>query len=998
MPNKKPASRQALENLKRIPVDTDAPQERWSARRRILATVAACALTLSMIPAAGLATGGAAGTAFDQPEVNDPTAAETVSSSDQPIAGEADQTNKASENNSPSEKNNENSASKESDQTPSDSSKQPATPETNENDDAATSTPKSDTKDAEKAASTPESIVDEKTPLTENALTNSASTPIPETKVFTDAGPFLPPVNVGAPLRAKAARQVANEATTQGNGQESSSSNGTEQDNGLELSKTVKANADGTYTISLDAYTTGKVTTTTKSVPVDIVLVLDQSGSMAYDFDGNSLVSLVPEYPFVKYDYEKSRQYALKRAVTKFIDAVGEKYNAEDADHRIAIVTFASMKYDWFTPTNGYTLISGLTNADQDGVANLKLAVNGLDNRPDGATRIDEGMKKAEALFGGEYEYTGGNKERQKVVIAFTDGEPTNSSSFEDEVANAALQYGVDLKASGTTVYSVGIFNGANPNIVESGDTTAKTNRFLNYLSSNFESANDLAEIYKRNASDYYLTAASSTDLNNIFQKISENIHTPSISLGSETVIKDTVSEYFDIPSLSDGTTEIELYTADAQEGGKSFKDRAKAPEGVTAEVAQNNDGTKAVSITGFDFNANFVSDKPKNEKGTDFGKKLIIEFTVKPKEGFAGGNDVPTNVPEASGIFDKDNNEIEKFATDDTTPKVNVPISQNELEKLLAAHDRTVYKGQTIKSSDLWEKSVSSDWAFKFVNVTPNVTGETEGVVQPESCGPDDVVLACTPISDGTNAEGKPNAAEGVTITKQAQVHVLKSELKASKVTKYYGESYTLGEGANVSINWKDAESHANAPKPDGKAPYDSSSPLSYEAVGFSGEQGTIPAESFDVTVKASDGTNDIDVGTYRVDVKTCTLKITKQVQGNADGESFVFNVTNDGKLVSGQKLVINGAGSKTISGLPVGTYNVQEDENWSWRYEATGSGSVQLSPSNPDGGVTIVNTKDNQRWISSEASCNNIFVGNAIATKVVDIAAQAAAQVAGE
>ena len=212
--------------------------------------------------------------------------------------------------------------------------------------------------------------------------------------------------------------------------------------NGLELSKTVKANADGTYTITMESYTTGTVISSTKIAPVDIVLVLDQSGSMAYDFNGNSTSN-----------NRARRQYAMKEAVKTFIASVAEKYSAE-ADHRMAIVTFGS----------GASTLQDWTFVDAAGKTTLQNSISTLPNSPSGATNVSAGMQQAETLMGSGYSYAGTNTQRQKVVIVFTDGVPTTERDFDTTVATNAIASAKQLKGSGATVYSVGIFNGADPN------------------------------------------------------------------------------------------------------------------------------------------------------------------------------------------------------------------------------------------------------------------------------------------------------------------------------------------------------------------------------------------------------------------------------------------------------------------------------------------------------------------------------------------------------
>ena len=243
----------------------------------------------------------------------------------------------------------------------------------------------------------------------------------------------------------------------------------------------------------------------------------------------------------------------------------------------------------------------------------------------------------------------------------FTDGVPTTSSEFNTTVANAAITSSKNLKDDGATVYTVGIFTGANPDELHgdkydkvigsditcdgnvgsywgastfssigsliSGDLNKYDvpagNRFLNYMSSNYTNATEIGiadgsgifsgYVWRITANftrtapvedDYYLTASDSDSLNDIFQQISENIQTADISLGSETVIKDKVTQYFNVP---EDASDVRIYTADYN--GTSFGADETAG-GVTAEV---NKATGVVTVTGFDFNANFVSAEEKN-------------------------------------------------------------------------------------------------------------------------------------------------------------------------------------------------------------------------------------------------------------------------------------------------------------------------------------------------------------------------------------------------
>lgn len=502
------------------------------------------------------------------------------------------------------------------------------------------------------------------------------------TRTKTHAGPFKDPVKVKSRLRKKlmAAPRRA--------------SSGVTPPDGLEMDKKATVNNDGSYTITLETYTTGTVIQVTKTIPVDIVLVLDQSGSMQYGFDGDTA------------SYANSRQKAMQDAVKNFIGSVADKYDSESADHRISIVTFGS----------GSSVKQGWTNVDSSGKSSLQGTIDDLGQRPSGATNVEAGMNSAQGLLtGGQYSYSGSNTERQKVAIVFTDGVPTTASDFSTSVASGAISTAKSMKNAGATVYTVGIFNGADPsqlygnkwdyliyrditctgeigscwggswaadlfgsNDFASIDVPAG-NRFLNYLSSNFNSASEIGvskgsynpgnhllaggdgykitKNFSRDSSDYYLSASNASGLNDIFQSISENIQTTSVDLSTETVVKDVVTPYFTAP---ENTSEIKTYTAAAKSDG-TFADRT-TESGVTASVS---DGV--VTVTGFDFNANCVTDKAKDD-GT-YGKKLIIEFTVTPDEEFLGGTTATNG--EESGIVDKDGNTVGTF----DVPEVEIPV-----------------------------------------------------------------------------------------------------------------------------------------------------------------------------------------------------------------------------------------------------------------------------------------------------------------------------------
>lgn len=816
--------------------------------------------------------------------------------------------------------------------------------------------------------------------------TAAAQVQAPQTVVYTAAGPFLPAVSVQPVLRAVRA------------------SGANELKDGLNLSKTATANADGSYKIRMEAFTTGKVTTTTSTTPVDVVLVLDQSGSMAYDFNGNSTNN----------DTSR-RQYAMKQAVNQFIGAVADKYDAEKSDHRISIVTFGS----------DASVLQGWTPVSQDGKKTLQGEITGLPSTPSGATNVGDGMKQAETLMGSGYNYTGSNTTRQKVVVVFTGGVPTTQSDFNTTVANTAIKSAKALKDSGATVYSVGIFNGAKPEQLY-GDSGFKYNsngqvgsywasfswwgigdvknydipagnRFLNYISGNFPDATEIGiqpydssflgigyygwEItrnFNRASSSYYLTANDSASLSRIFTTISENIGQASIDLSSSTVVKDIVTPYFTMPA---NTADVKLYTADYN--GTSFGMEQPAGSDVRATIDAN---TNTVSVTGFDFNKYYVADK--QHEGT-YGKKLIIEFSVQRKPGFVGGNNVPTN-GDTSGVYTEKGVSAGLF----DVPKVNVPIIAPEL----AGQDCHVYYLGTQPTPEQMctpYDTAGSDFSFVEVSYT------TSGSVDMTQDGSYTVTATVSPkeeaASDSAGASAQP-----ATATVTSTVYVYKPELTFQDGEGYYGDTVPGFDGNLTATVWKHGETEANTDAM-GAAP---ALTLTYTPDADAIVDGKINTRmDFGVAAAVKIGETDVTANTtfkhtpcegktctlpdgtaFLCHVNTCSLKISKAVTGDGanPNQTFVFDVKDStGKLVT--TIVLKDGEQKTITGLAVGTYTVTEDTNWSWSYSIVGGNSktAALSSTTTSAVVDVTNHYNSHNWLTSIADVINTWISGSAAQK---------------
>ena len=398
---------------------------------------------------------------------------------------------------------------------------------------------------------------------------------------------------------------------------------GTVTKDGLVMSKTIKKTGDSQFLLTLEAYATGSTTTTTSTAPVDIVLVLDVSGSM--------------DDPINEY-YSQSKIDALKDAVNGFIDKVAEK----SPNSSIAVVKFASNKeYDVGNGYNGsgynYSqIVQNLTAVNEAGANSLKTAVNQLTAA--GATRADYGMQHAQTIVNGAM----GNG-RQKVVIMFTDGQPSTWQSFSTTVAKDAIKASKSIKDAGATVYTIGCF-GTTPS------DNSNIGKYMNRVSSNYPDATNMNN-GTRGVGDYYKTVSSAADLNNIFQDISHTIGGTTVTLGSTSVLRDVISDSFTLPEgYKDG--DIKAYSVSCTGKNGDTYTWANTPDAGKYTVTVDPSDNKTINVTDFSYADNWVDQfgvKDSPSGGTSHGKKLVVEIPIVPEQDATGS--VKTN-GDASGIY----------------------------------------------------------------------------------------------------------------------------------------------------------------------------------------------------------------------------------------------------------------------------------------------------------------------------------------------------------
>lgn len=361
-----------------------------------------------------------------------------------------------------------------------------------------------------------------------------------------------------------------------------------------EKHKRIKKNDNGSYTVNVDVKGASSTTTVTTTQPIDFTLVLDVSGSM--------------DDPMSKTDRTR-RLDALKEAVKAFLDeAANTNTEAGSELVHVGLVKFAGNEKDKIGDdtyrSGGYTynysqIVSDLT-ADMNG---LKNKVSKL--KAAGATRADNGFNLAAKMMGSA------RTDAKKVVIFFTDGSPTSSSGFEGKVANKAVEAAKELKDGGATVYSIGVFSGADPSSIQGNE-----NQFMHAVSSNFPKATSYEDCGDGDKdAGYYKAAKNASELNAIFDEIQKSETTTSAYIN--VVMEDTLSEY-------------------AELAGSDYKVVAKDSSGQAVALTKDVDYTLTYDENAKKFTVRFL-------KALAHNVTYTLEYNVKPTQN--AYNDYASNL-----------------------------------------------------------------------------------------------------------------------------------------------------------------------------------------------------------------------------------------------------------------------------------------------------------------------------------------------------------------
>ena len=786
--------------------------------------------------------------------------------------------------------------------------------------------------------------------------------------------------------------------------------------NAVDVTKTAtatdKKDADGKpiYQIDLTAAAKSNIVTHTKAC--DIVLVLDRSGSMNFSLAG-------------KDNNSKERVKALQTAVNAFLTTIQKS----SPTSRVAIVSYASdVTIDSGTKTASGALIP--VTADNTVNSALTQIVSGLSTRCNGGTQSGKGLQQAVNIFN-SVSASDSNYDNTRVTVLFTDGKPGNNYwSGEDEGYDVAQQsvhwstilkhakggtvnmqsnvkeqnffnekfgplfgtkYGVsnypdfrkgsankddwNWTGCGSTVYCVGLGLKASEGKDSEG---CKINEYMYRVSSHrpdgshvdnnrvneWELGTDswtglYTDARTRNHENgYYLTTDNAAELQRIFTQIAQQTG----EAVKDVTIRDEISESF-VPCDAAGNA----YTV-----GDTITSNGK-----TGTVRQDANGNYYIEWTNVTLTPEQVdSIKVVTKPAETFQSTLY----VKPRDGFLGGNNVPTN-GENSGVYTADGNQIKPFPQ----PEVNVPI------KLDAQNvTKNIYYGNPAPTpADLTQTADLADWQTGYVNINYTVDKNT---ISNNEDGTYQVTMTVSPKYSGDNADGAVQTARTETVMSTVNVYKPEITFKDSIIDYNATPDYKDNLGGVV---WKHEGTAADPANMTGEEPA-----LAYS---YDPEEKALTEDTYvNVTVSANDKTLPADVvtfvhtadndfpgcsfnpahGQFIVHIKVFNLTIQKTAKDGTTidpNQTFVFHVKGNNNDVDMQ-VVITGANKQVIKNLPVGEYTITEDTSWSWKYTPTSKDQFVTTSDINNGTATVTFENENKgtNWLTSLAKALNVWKDN--------------------
>lgn len=791
--------------------------------------------------------------------------------------------------------------------------------------------------------------------------------------------------------------------------------------NAVDVTKTATATdvkdaaGNPVYQIDLTAAAKSNIVTHTKAC--DIVLVLDRSGSMNFHMDGD-------HGNLFESDTSKERVKALVASVNAFLTTIQES----SPDSRVAIVSYAG------DATIDSNLVSVTDPSDSKNVNPvLTTVVNGLENRCNGGTQSGKGLQQAVNIFN-SVSASDSNYDNTRVTVLFTDGKPGDSdwkgtdegydvaqqsvhwstilkhakgdtfnmqanvegqnffgqrfqdwawspkygvSNYEDFQKGSNGQKDWNWTGCGSTVYCVGLGLKASEGKDSEG---CKINEYMYRVSSHrpdgshvdnnrvnkWEQGTDSWEgLYtdartRNHENGYYLTTDNADKLKEIFTQIAQQTG----EAVKDVTIRDEISEPF-VPCDAAGNA----YTV-----GDTITSNGKT--GTVRQEANGNyyiEWTK-VTLTPEQVDSNKVVTKP--------AETFQSTLYVKPRDGFLGGNNVPTNGT-GSGVYTDGGEQIKLFPQ----PEVNVPI------KLDAQNvTKNIYYGNPAPTpADLTQTADLADWQTGYVNI--NYTVDKNTISNTED-GTYQVTMTVSPKYSGDNADGTVQTEQTKTVT--STVNVYKPEITFKDSIIDYNTTPNYATDNLGGVVWKHEGTAADPANMTGEEPA-----LAYsydpEASAFTQDTGV------KVTVSANGETLPADVVTFQHDpctfpgckytdgcdyqfyvhIKVFDLTIVKAAADDSkpidEDQTFVFHVKGKNNDVDMQ-VVITGANKQVIKNLPVGEYTITEDTSWSWKYTPTSKDQFVTTSDINNGTATVTFKNENKgtNWLTSLAKALNVWKDN--------------------
>ena len=798
--------------------------------------------------------------------------------------------------------------------------------------------------------------------------------------------------------------------------------------NAVDVTKTAtatdKKDADGNPIYQIDLTAAAKSNIVTYSKACDIVLVLDRSRSMNFSLTGSD-------------NNSKERVEALQTAVNAFLTTIQKS----SPTSRVAIVSYASdVTIDSGTKTASGALIP--VTADNTVNSALTQIVSGLSTRCNGGTQSGMGMQQAVNIFN-SVSASDSNYDNTRVTVLFTDGKPGNNYwSGEDEgydVAQQSVHWSVILKHAkgdtvnmqanvegqdfygqhfqvgvwpfndkeygvsnyqdfrkgsteqndwnwtgcGSTVYSVGLALPDDQN-QKAGSEGCKINEYLYRVSSHRPdgshvtnetvNTNNPEEVKdpdgwgkkyfdyrtRNQPNGYYLTTSNADELEKIFTNIAQQTG----EAVKDVTIRDEISESF-VPCDAAGN---------AYNVGDTITSNGKT--GTVRQEANGNYYIEWTEVT--------LTPKQVNQDGSTAQEAQTFSGTlyVKPKDGFLGGNNVPTNGSE-SGVYTAAGEAVKKFPQ----PEVNVPIKMGAFE----AQTRNIYYGNAAPTlPELSTATPLEAWQTRYVTITRTSNTDVSNTTDGEYA----VTVTVTPEAAKETSAGAPAIAQTATVN--SVVHVYKPEITFNDSRINYGDTADYNNNGGAVV-WKHGNDVAVAANMTGEAPA-----LTYAydpaAAAFTKDtyvKVTVTSDKDTATTKISDAVTfvhtadtvfpgcsfDSTKGQFIVHINVFDLTIQKTAKAGTTidpNQTFVFKVKNNdnGKTM---EIVITGAGQKTVKGLPMGSYTITEDTGWSWQYHPT-EATQTITVSETSKTVTFENEKTPTNWLTSLADVINTWIsGNA-------------------